>query len=96
MWRLVDYLIDENALEIQNLFLLSGSEKFNNLIQDSLDLNEPFPEEISCDLGYYSIAETILRFFNSFPDSLIPSKFFENCRTASKTTEMSFQVKCKN
>lgn len=47
LWRLVDFLIDQRALEVQNLFLLSGTEQFCNMIQDSLDLHEPFPEEIS-------------------------------------------------
>ena len=48
LWRLVDYVIDQSgALKAPNLFLLSGTEHFNNLIQNCLDLHEPFPEEIS-------------------------------------------------
>ena len=48
LWRLVDFLVDQpGALQTPNLFLLSGTNKFNNLIQNSLDLHEPFPEEIS-------------------------------------------------
>lgn len=48
LWRLVDYLIDQaSAIQTPNLFLLSGTRQFNNLIQNSLDLNEPFPDEIS-------------------------------------------------
>lgn len=48
LWRLVDFLIDQpNALKTTNLFLLSGTTQFNNSIQNSLDLNEPFSDEIS-------------------------------------------------
>ena len=48
LWRLVDYLIDQkDALRTPNLFLLSGTDHYNNSIQNALDLHEPFPEEIS-------------------------------------------------
>lgn len=56
LWRLVDFLVDQpGALQTPNLFLLSGTNKFNNLIQNSLDLHEPFPEEISKYKNDYEI-----------------------------------------
>ena len=50
LWRLIDFLIDQNALETENLFLLSGDEELNCLIQSSLDLHEPFPVQLSKNL----------------------------------------------
>ena len=48
LWRLVDFLIEQpGAMKTPNLFLLSGTTQFNNSIQNSLDLNEPFNDEIS-------------------------------------------------
>jgi len=35
------------AMKTPNLFLLSGTTQFNNSIQNSTDLNEPFNDEIS-------------------------------------------------
>lgn len=47
---------------------------------------------LDCELGFHAVAESILKFFNSLPDSLIPSILFERCLLASKTPEATLQV----
>lgn len=48
---------------------------------------------VDCEVGFHSIAESILRFFGALPDSLIPSLYWDKCIQASKTTEATFKVK---
>lgn len=50
---------------------------------------------VDCEVGYHSIAESILRFFGALPDSLIPSIYYEKCLQASKTSDATFKV-CTN
>ena len=47
---------------------------------------------LDCEVGYHSIAESILRFFNALPDTLIPSILFQECLAASRTPEATIKV----
>lgn len=47
---------------------------------------------LGSNFGHHSIAETILRFFEALPDSLIPSKLFKKCIEASKNKNSIIQV----
>lgn len=41
-----------------------------------------------CDVGFHSVAETILLFFDCLPDSIIPSELYEDCLKCAKNQTM--------
>ncbi|CCJ29272.1 unnamed protein product [Pneumocystis jirovecii] len=95
--RMTEYLISEGK-NIDNLFFVPGSASIMIHIREALDTGNEFDltilenNESNDNIGLFSMAETLLMFLDSLPDSVIPSSFYYRCLDASISKEDSIII----
>ncbi|KAJ5073472.1 type 2 inositol 1,4,5-trisphosphate 5-phosphatase [Anaeramoeba ignava] len=72
LWRMFDFIY-QHGLDIPNIFIEAGDITEIQYIRECLDTGQPFNQ----DVHPYSVAESILRFFESLQTPLIPSDLYK-------------------
>eukprot|EP01114_Cavostelium_apophysatum_P014891 TRINITY_DN3964_c0_g2_i1.p1 TRINITY_DN3964_c0_g2~~TRINITY_DN3964_c0_g2_i1.p1 ORF type:complete len:846 (+),score=280.12 TRINITY_DN3964_c0_g2_i1:141-2678(+) len=72
LWRILDYIF-RKAMDTEHLFLKTGVQSEAELIRECLDAGDSFDVN---NLSPHSMAETLLRLLESFPDPVIPSNIY--------------------
>jgi hypothetical protein len=76
------------------LFLERGDEVLCMEIRECLDTAHPFGQHIISegDIGVLSMGETLLRFLESLPDSVIPSGVYDKVIRLGESKATAIQV----
>lgn len=78
LWRMTDFIVNHGKDCPGSLFLERGDEMICKGIRECLDTAREF--DISTEqgeIGVLSMAETLLRFLEALPTSIIPASFYE-------------------
>jgi phosphatidylinositol-bisphosphatase len=93
LWRMTDFIMNY-GWECGNLFLERGDEGLCREIRECLDTAQPFGQHIISegDIGVLSMGETLLRFLESLPDSVIPSGVYDKVIRLGESKAAAIQV----
>ncbi|OTF72626.1 type II inositol 1,4,5-trisphosphate 5-phosphatase-like protein [Euroglyphus maynei] len=92
LFVLIDHLYRNGHVNV-NIFQSSGMEQEFLIIRDSLDSSEP--NKIA-NVSEHSVAEALLLFLETLPDSIIPMNFYDRVQRAHKNQSECKQEMCNN
>ena len=76
LWRMTDFIM-KYGKNCGSLFLERGDEIVGKGIREYLDTAKEFDSTLEGEIGVLSMAETLLRFLEALPTSIIPSTVYE-------------------
>jgi len=90
LWRMTDFILTHGT-NCGSLFLERGDETLCRGIRESLDTAQDFDPKlvVEGEIGVLSMAETLLRFLDAFPESVIPANTYEK---AMRFTESRYSI----
>lgn len=93
LWRMTDFILSYGR-GCSSLFLERGDEGVCRGIRECLDTAKEFDPEIVLegDIGVLSMAETLLRFLDALPESVIPAYLYDKVIRLSESRGSVIQV----
>jgi inositol polyphosphate 5-phosphatase INPP5B/F len=93
LWRMTDFLM-QYGRSCGSLFLERGDEKLCRGIRECLDTAREFDSVLleEQEMGVLSMAETLLRFLDALPDSVIPAEMYEKAIRLGESNGSIMQV----
>jgi phosphatidylinositol-bisphosphatase len=93
LWRMTDFIINHGHT-CGTLFLERGDEHICREIREYLDTARDFQGRIIAEreMGVLSMAETLLRYLDALPESVIPAELYEKALRIGELKTSTIQV----
>jgi hypothetical protein len=97
LWRMTDFIINHGR-SCGGIFLERGEEEICKEIRACLDTAREFHGRITSEkeMGALSMAETLLRYLDALPESVIPAEFYEKALRIGESKTPAIQVVASN
>ena len=108
LWRMTEFILTRGK-DCAGLFLERGDDVLCREIRECLDTAKEFPMEVTIakegeneddeeEVSVLSMAETLLRFLEALPESVIPSSSYDKVMRISELNgsimQVSSQIEC--
>ena len=93
LWRMTDFLLTYGR-DCGSLFLERGDETLCRGIRECLDTAKEFDPKLTMEghIGVLSMAETLLRFLDALPESVVPQNVYDKALRISELKGSAIQV----